>query len=104
MEQTGGLVCAYQLLDYSAQRTLAHNLSYTSAEEVLVEILSIPDVEKLRALEIIKVRVSPLYDQLAFTLLAKRVPIQVYESSLFGIKRDDLKILEEAGISYQVVD
>ena len=104
MEQTGGLVSAYQLLDCSAQRVLAHNLAYTSAADLLVEIVSVPDmVEKLRESEIIKVRVPPLYNQVAFIILSRRVPIQVYEDSIL-VRRGDLKILDEAGISYEAVD
>jgi hypothetical protein len=55
-------------------------------------------------LEIIKVRVPPLFNQVAFTILSRRVPIQVYEDSIVGLRRGDLKILDEAGISYEVVD
>lgn len=110
MEQTGGLVSAYQLLGDSAQRVSAHNLTYTNSQEILVDnssvqrTLSIPDVETIRASEIIKVRVPPLYNQLAFMLLSKRVQIQVYEDFSFGLTRGDLRILQEAGISYEVVD
>jgi hypothetical protein len=102
MGQTDGLVSAYQLLDYSAQRILSHNMAYTSSQEILVEIVPIPNLEKARASEIIKVRVPPLYNQLAFALLSKRVPIQVYADSSFGLARGDLRILQEAGIFYEV--
>jgi len=99
---TSGLASAYQLLDYSAQRVLMHNLEQTSAGEISVEIVSLPDVLKLREIEFVRAKVSPQYDQLAFTLLTRRASVQVFPGSVFGLTRRDLRILEEAGIPYEL--
>jgi len=103
MAGTSGVVSAYQILDYSAERVAAHNLSSTSAYQIPVEIVSVPDMEKLQAMELVKVKVLPPYDQLAFMLLVKKVPVRVYEGSLFEVRRADLKFLEEAGIPYELL-
>jgi len=104
METTGGLVSAYQLLDYSAQRVAAHCLSATNAEEFSVEVVSIPDLLKLREKEFLKIKVAPGHDQLAFTILVKRFLVEMLPGHIFGITREALKVLNEAGIAYEVVE
>jgi|GEM_PF-2618214 hypothetical protein len=47
METTGGLVSAYQPLDYSAQKIAAYSLSVTNAEMISVKLISIPSLFKL---------------------------------------------------------
>jgi hypothetical protein len=101
---TSGLTSAYQLLDYSAQRVLMHNLEQTSAGEISVEIVSPPDLLKLREMEFVRAKVSPQHDQLAFALLTRRAFVQVFQGSVFGLARRDLRILEEAGIPYELVE
>ena len=55
MGTTGGLVSAYQLLDYSAQTVATHCVSVTNAEVPSVEIVSVPDLlNKLREKEFLK--------------------------------------------------
>jgi len=103
MAETSGVVSAYQIFDYSAERVIAHNLSSTNAYQIPVEVISVPDIGKLQAMELVKVKVLPPYDQLAFMLLVKRVPVQVYEGPILGIRQGDLKILEEAGVPYELV-
>jgi hypothetical protein len=51
MGTTDGLVSAYQVLDFSAQRIVAHNLSITNAEEILIELVPISFLEELRKKE-----------------------------------------------------
>jgi hypothetical protein len=105
MGATNGLTSAYQLLDYSAQRVLMHNLEDTSAGQVFVEIIAQPDdVLKLREVEFVKAKVAQGYDELAFALLTRRTSVQVLPRSVFGLLRRDLKILEEAGIPYELVE
>lgn len=101
---TSGLVSAYQLLDYSAQRVLMHNLEQTSAGEISVEVVSLPDVLKLREIEFVRAKVSPQYDRFAFALLTRRASVQLFPGSVFGLARRDLRILEEAGIPYELVE
>lgn len=105
METTGGLVSAYQLLDYSAQRVAAHCLSATNAEEFSVEVVSIPDLlVKLREKEFLKIKVAPGHDQLAFAILVKRFLVGMLPGHVFGITREALKALDETGIPYEVVE
>jgi hypothetical protein len=61
METTGGLVSAYQLLDYSAQTVAAHCVSVTNAEVPSFELVSLQDLLNiLREKEFLKVKRSPL--------------------------------------------
>lgn len=104
METTSGLVSAYQLLDFSAQRIAAHNVSTTNAEEIVVELVSIPYLQELREKEVIKIRVAPEHDQLAFAILMKRTALEVLPGRIFGIAREALRLLDEVGIPYEVVE
>ena len=105
MGTTDGLVSAYQLMDFSAQRIAAHNLSITNAEEILVEVVSLPYLlEELRKKEFVKVRVAPGHDQLAFAILVKRFLVEMLPGHVFGITREALKALDEVGIPYEVVE
>ncbi len=104
METTDGLVSAYQLLDFSAQRTAAHDLSTTSAGEISVELVSLPYLQELREKEFVKVRVSPEHDQLALIVLMKRFLVEMLPGRIFGISREALKALDEAGIPYEAVE
>jgi hypothetical protein len=104
MGTTSGLVSAYQLLDFSAQRIVAHNLSTTSAEKISVELVSLPYLLKLREKEFVKVKISPEHDQLAFAILVKRFLVEMLPGRVFGISREALKALDEVGISYEVVE
>ncbi len=104
METTGGLASAYQLFDHSAQVVVAHNLANTNVGEISVEIISLPDAMKLRESEFVKVRIPSQYDRFAFALLTRRVSVQVFPESVFGLTRYDLGILEEAGIPYELVE
>lgn len=105
MGTTDGLVSAYQLLDFSAQRIATHNLSTTNAEEILVEVVSLPYLlEELRKKEFVKVRVAPNHDQLAFAILVKRFLVEMFPGHVFGITREALKALDETGIPYEVVE
>jgi hypothetical protein len=104
METTGGLVSAYQILDFSAQRTLAPNLSSTSAGAISVELVSLPYLQELRQKEFVKIRVSPEHDQLAFIILMKRFIVEVLPGRIFGISREALRALDEAGIPYEAVE
>ncbi len=104
MGKTSGLVSAYQLLDFSTQRIVAHNFSNTNAEEVSVEVVSLPYLLELREKEFIKVRVPPEHDQLAFSMLVKRITVEILPDRIFAIAREGLKFLNEAGIPYEVVE
>lgn len=104
MKTTSGLVSAYQLLDFSAQRVASHNVSATNAEEIVVEVVSVPYLQELRKKEFIKVRVAPEHDQLAFAILMKRTLLEVLPGGILGIGREALKLLDEAGIPYEVVE
>jgi hypothetical protein len=48
---TGGLVSAYQVLDFTAQRIEAHNLSITNAEKIPIILVPAPYPEELREKE-----------------------------------------------------
>lgn len=103
MDTTGGLVSAYQLLDYSAQRVAAHCTSDTNAEGFSVEVVSIPEIlVELRKKEFVKIKVAPWQDQFAFTILSKRFLVEILPGHVFGITREALKALDEVGISYEV--
>ena len=104
MGTTGGLVSAYQLLDFSAQRIAAHNLSTTNAEEISVELVSLLYLLELREKEFVKVRVAPEHDQLAFAILVKRTQLGVLPGRILGIARESLRLLDEAGIPYEVIE
>ena len=105
MGTTGGLVSAYQLLDYSAQRVATNCVSVTNAEEFSVEVVSLPDLlNKLREKEFLKIKVAHGHAQLAFTILVRRFLVEMFPDHVFGITREALKVLDEAGIPYEVVE
>ncbi len=104
MGTTGGLVSAYQVLDCSAQRILARNLATTGAEEVFVKEVSLPYMLNLREYELVHIKVPFEQDKLAFAVLMNRTQIEVLPGNILGITRESLKFLDQAGISYKVVE
>jgi len=104
METTSGLVSAYQLMAYSGQRIAEHNLSVTNAEVFSGTLVPLERLEELRGKELIKVRVAPEHDQLAFAILVKRTFMEVMPGRILLISREALKLLDEVGLSYEVVE
>lgn len=104
MTGTSGLVSAYQVFDCSAQRVQQHNLAATGAEKVDVRLISVPEMLKLREMEFVKIRVPSEHEQIAFALLVKRTSVQVLPGPIFGVKRGDFRILQEAGVPYEVIE
>lgn len=104
MGTTGGLVSAYQLVDYTAQVVVQHNLASTGAEAFAAEIVTLPNALKIRDMELVKVKVPPRYEHLAITILSKKVRLEVLAGSILVIMRSALRILQEAGVPYEVVE
>lgn len=104
MATTSGLVSAYQLVDYSAQIVVRHNLASTGAEEFPVEIITLPDALRLREMELVKVKVPPQYEALAIAILSRRALLKALPDSILIIARSALRILKEAGIPYEVIE
>jgi hypothetical protein len=104
METTSGLVSAYQLVDYSAQIVVRQNLASTGAEEFVAKIVTLSDLLELREMELVKVKVPPRYEYLAITILSKKVPLGVLAGSILIMMRRALRILQEAGIPYEVTE
>ena len=104
MATTSGFASAYQLVDYSAQIVVRHNLASTGAQEFAAEIVTLPDALRLREMELVKVKVPPQYEALAIAILSRRVQLEVLPNSILVIARSTLRILREAGIPYEVVE
>jgi hypothetical protein len=104
MDTTSGLVSAYQIVAHSGQRVAERNLSVTNAAEVSVVLVPIERLEELRGKEILKIRVAPEHDQLAFTILVKKTIMTVLPGRILSISRESLKLLDEAGVNYEVVE
>jgi hypothetical protein len=103
MATTSGLVSAYQLVDYSAQIVVRHNLASTGAVEFAAEIVTLPDALSLRDTELVKVKIPPQYKALAIAILSRRARL-VLPDSILVIARSVLRILREAGIPCEVVE
>jgi len=105
MNITSGLVSAYQMLNYSDQKSLQNNVAGTSAEMPSFEIISFPDnfLKELET-EYIKIKIPYGYDQLASALLSRKVPFSIFPDNIFGLNRGSLKILEESGIPFEIIE
>jgi hypothetical protein len=103
METTSGLVSAYQAVAYSGLRIAEHNLSVTDAAGIFLVLVPLERLEELREKEIVKVRVAPEQDQLAFAILVKKTIMTVLPDRILSIGRDSLMLLDQAGINYEVV-
>lgn len=103
MDTTSGLVSAYQLVATSARMTEEHNLSVTNDERLSVTLVPLKDFDESRQQELIKIRVTPAHDQLAFAILVKRTFVEVLPGGILTISREALNFLDEAGIIYEVV-
>lgn len=104
MESTSGLVSPYQLVDYSAQIVVRQNLATTDAAKRAMQIVELPDALRLSERELVKVKIPPRYEHFAIGILSRRVPVEVLADSILVMMRGALRILQEVGIPYEVIE
>lgn len=103
METTSGLVSPYQVLNQSAEVTLAHNLAGTADARPAPKIIDFSDLANLLEAQLVRVRVPSNYEQLAFGLLMKKARLEVFPDHTFSVGRFALRFLKEAGIPYDTI-